>query len=222
MAFPLRWRIAQFFEIRWWQRYLRSQDKWTYINWKLAYWREFLTKSGILISPEFSILDAGCGPSGIFMLPIGHSTDAFDPLLGEYERLLPHFQRSDYPHVRFFGSTLEHFLPEKQYDIVFCLNAINHVANIEQGFDQLVRFARPEGTLAVSIDAHNYTWLKRIFKAFPGDILHPHQYDLEEYKSMLTQRGCRIERTVLIKKEGIFDYYLIVATIDQKGLTLHS
>jgi len=212
MAASFRWRIAQFFEIRWWQRYLRSKDKWTYLNWKLAYWRDFLTKSGIKITSDAKILDAGCGPAGIFLLPVGGSTDAFDPLLGEYERLLPHFQQSDYPHVRFFESALETFSPPIQYDVVFCLNAINHVADIDQCFDQLVLFTRPSGTLTVSVDAHNYGWLKRIFKAFPGDILHPHQYDLKEYTAMLTQRGCRIDGTILIKKEWIFNYYLIVAT----------
>lgn len=213
MVFPLRWRIAQFFEIRWWQRYLRSKDKWAYLNWKRAYWLDFLKKSNIQVPENASILDAGCGPAGIFMLNIGGSMDAFDPLLGEYRRLLPHFKEEDYPHVHFFESTLEDYTPQQQYDLVFCLNAINHVANIEQGFDQLVRFTRPGGTLAVSVDAHNYTLLERIFKAVPGDILHPHQYDLEAYQQMLLRRGCTLESTILIKKELIFNYYLLVAVI---------
>jgi 2-polyprenyl-6-hydroxyphenyl methylase/3-demethylubiquinone-9 3-methyltransferase len=213
MVFTLRWRIAQFFEIRWWQRYLRSKDKWAYLNWKRAYWLDFLKKSNIQVPENASILDAGCGPAGIFMLNIGGSMDAFDPLLGEYRRLLPLFKEEDYPHVHFFESTLEDYAPQQQYDLVFCLNAINHVANIEQGFDQLVRFTRPGGTLAVSVDAHNYTLLERIFKAVPGDILHPHQYDLEAYKQMLIRRGCTLESTILIKKELIFNYYLLVAVI---------
>jgi 2-polyprenyl-3-methyl-5-hydroxy-6-metoxy-1,4-benzoquinol methylase len=211
MFHTLRWRIAQFFEIRWWQRYLASKDKAAYYDWKRRYWHSFLEKSQLQPTAGASILDIGCGPAGIFTIfEHDHHTDAVDPLLQEYEQKLPHFKRSDYPTVRFFTETIEQFQADRQYDWVFCLNAINHVADIHSGFDQLVRFVKPGGTLVVSVDAHNFSFLKTIFRAFPGDILHPHQYDLPEYENMLTQRGRTIQRTILIKKEHIFNYFVIV------------
>jgi 2-polyprenyl-3-methyl-5-hydroxy-6-metoxy-1,4-benzoquinol methylase len=208
-AQPIRWRIAQFFERRWWRRYLRAKDKTAYLNWKKAYWRDFLQKTGLHPAPGQCVLDAGCGPAGIFTILDNQCVDALDPLLDRYECDLPHFKKSDYPHTRFFAERLEDFAPATPYDLVFCLNAINHVADLGLCFDRLAALTRPGGTLIVSVDAHRHAWLKPLFRAIPGDILHPHQYDLDEYRAMLETRGCRVARAVLLKREWIFDYWLL-------------
>lgn len=208
----LRWQIAQFFEIRWWQHYLSGKEKNDYLNWKKTYWRDLLERLELQVPETARVLDAGCGPAGIFTI-LDHckAVDALDPLLERYERDLPHFRRTDYPFVRFYSLPLEGFEPELPYDLVFCLNAINHVEDLSDCFDRLVACTRPGGSLILTVDAHNYGWLKRIFRAFPGDILHPHQYDLPEYEAMLTRRGFRIVRRELLKKERIFSYFALVA-----------
>lgn len=207
----LRWRIAQFFEIRWWQHYLSGKEKNGYLNWKKAYWQALSDRLGLQVAAGASVLDVGCGPAGIFTIFPGNPVDAVDPLLDRYERDLAHFRKSDYPNVRFFSEALEHFQPPQTYDCVFCLNAINHVDDLKVCLDRLSACTRPGGTLVLSVDAHNYGWLKRIFRWIPGDILHPHQHDLAEYQEMLTSRGLRIERTLLLKKERIFGYYAMHA-----------
>jgi SAM-dependent methyltransferase len=226
-----RWKIAQAAEIRWWQGYLKNKPTTDYAVWKTKYWQDLLTEIGLkAIYTEGSsselktgknavytegsrILDAGCGPAGIFMIFKNQKVDALDPLLDEYEAKLPHFRRKNYPNVQFFSQPLESFSDKKSvYDTVFCLNAINHVADLQRAFDVLVDATKSGGTLVVSIDAHNYGFLKTIFQALPGDVLHPHQFDLAEYSAMLTSRGCRIERTILKKAEFIFNYYVLVAT----------
>lgn len=207
----LRWRIAQFFEIRWWQHYLSGKDKNRYLDWKKNYWRTLCCQLDLQVSTDATILDAGCGPAGIFTIFPENKVDAVDPLLERYERDLPHFSTADYPNVRFYDVALENFQPSAPYDWVFCLNAINHVADLQVCLDKLATCTRPGGTLVLSVDAHNHSWLKRIFKKIPGDILHPHQHDLAEYEAMLTDRHFRIEQTVLLKKERIFSYYAIQA-----------
>jgi 2-polyprenyl-3-methyl-5-hydroxy-6-metoxy-1,4-benzoquinol methylase len=210
-----RWKIAQAAEIRWWQGYLKNKPTTDYAVWKTKYWQELLAEIGLVtsITEGSKILDAGCGPAGIFMIFNNQSVDALDPLLDDYEAKLPHFKRENYPNVQFFSQPLESFSDKKAvYDTVFCLNAINHVADLKQAFDVLVDATKSGGTLVVSIDAHNYSFLKTIFQALPGDVLHPHQFDLAEYSAMLTSRGCRIERTLLKKSESIFNYYVLVAT----------
>jgi 2-polyprenyl-3-methyl-5-hydroxy-6-metoxy-1,4-benzoquinol methylase len=207
----LRWRIAQFFEILWWRNYLGNKDKAAYLRWKTDYWRDFLQKSGIALAPNSRVLDAGCGPAGIFaILSEEHETHAVDPLLGAYEAKLAHFKRADWPKVHFIQSTLEAYTSDPPFDVVFCLNAINHVIDIDACLDQLAALVRPGGTLALSIDAHNHALLKHLFRLLPGDILHPHQYDLKEYQDMVARRGFTIERSVLVKEEFVFDYWLIV------------
>jgi SAM-dependent methyltransferase len=232
-----RWKIAQAAEIRWWQGYLKNKPTTDYAVWKTKYWQDLLTEIGLdavyhselkiknselkmaetpkkaVYTEGSRILDAGCGPAGIFMIFKNQEVDALDPLLDEYEAKLPHFRRKNYPNVQFFSQPLESFSDKKSvYDTVFCLNAINHVADLQRAFDVLVDATKSGGTLVVSIDAHNYGFLKTIFQALPGDVLHPHQFNLAEYSAMLTSRGCRIERTILKKAEFIFNYYVLVAT----------
>ncbi len=208
----LRWRIAQFFEINWWRHYLRGIETDEYLAWKSRYWNDFLEKIAIEVPANASVLDAGCGPAGIFTILKTQDVEALDPLLLAYERSLPHFQRARYPGVRFFDCPLEQFSPEKQYDIVFCLNAINHVDNLSACADRLASLVKPGGELALSIDAHCIPLLKRLFRLLPVDILHPHQYDVAEYEDMVTARGFKIDRRVLLKKGFVFDYYVIVAS----------
>lgn len=217
-----RWKIAQAAEIRWWQGYLKNKPTTDYAVWKTKYWQDLLAEIGLNhkntdLSRDSregdKILDAGCGPAGIFMIFKNQDVDALDPLLDEYAAKLPHFRKENYPNVQFFSQPLESFSDKKDvYDTVFCLNAINHVADLQRAFDVLVDATKSGGTLVVSIDAHNYGFLKTIFQALPGDVLHPHQFDLAEYSAMLTSRGCRIERTLLKKSEFIFNYYVLVAT----------
>lgn len=211
-----RWQLAQFLEIRWWRRYLAHRDRDQYLAWKKNYWKSFLEKSGIPTPPDSTqILDAGCGPAGIFTIFEKQKVAALDPLLDRYESELAHFRRSDYPNVQFFSERLEDFhLPDAaRFDFVFCLNAINHVADLSAAFDNLVRLTAPGGVLAVSVDAHRCGLLQKIFQWFPGDVLHPHQFDLREYSSMLASRGCVVERVVLVKRELIFDYFLLVCRV---------
>jgi len=206
-----RWNIAQAAEIRWWQRYLRDKNPEEYLEWKRHYWKDLLQQAQVNVQPDSRVLDVGCGPAGIFMVLDAQEVEAVDPLLDRYSATLDHFDRARYPNVRFHNQALEAYQPERPFDQVFCLNAINHVADLGLSFDRLIAAVKPGGQLLVSIDAHNHNWLKRIFRMLPGDILHPHQYNLEEYRQMLTSRGCSIEQSVLMKPGRIFDYYLLVA-----------
>lgn len=207
----LRWRFAQFFELLWWRNYLRKKEKSAYLNWKKAYWERFLAQAGGPPPPGAVVLDAGCGPAGIFISMPQCRVDAVDPLLGQYAATLPHFDPQDYPHVRFFEQTLESFQPEHHYSTVFCLNAINHVANLPQALDRLSSLTQAGGRLVLSVDAHRWSGLRTLFRCFPGDILHPHQHSLADYQRMLEHRGWRLERPVLIGQGLIFNYYLLAA-----------
>jgi trans-aconitate methyltransferase len=207
----VRWRIAQFIELLWWRNYLKGKTKEEYLLWKKKYWQKFLDDTEVVVAPDSHVMDLGCGPAGIFMLFEQQKVTALDPLLDGYEEKLPHFRKSDYPNVTFLNQALETYDTAKKADVVFCLNAINHVADIEKCFDILVESTESKGDLIVSIDAHNYQIFKYLFRYLHGDILHPHQYDLAEYEKMLTNRNCTIVKKILYKKEFFFDYYILVA-----------
>ncbi len=205
-----RWKIAQAAEIRWWQNYLKKKPVGDYLTWKKAYWEKLLDEIEVHTKPNSQVLDAGCGPAGIFMVTNACKTDAVDPLLNDYAEKIDHFKKENYPSVRFYSQALEAYTPDVAYDTIFCMNAINHVSDLDQCFDKLVEMTKPGGELVVSIDAHNYGFFKHLFRLLPGDILHPHQFDLEEYQEMLTKRNCTITRTVLYNKEFFFNYFILV------------
>ena len=209
----LRWKIAQWFELRWWQRYLRNKDKTAYLNWKKNYWQTLLDKikEEVTIESSQTIIDLGCGPAGIFIVLPQNKVTAVDPLLKEYKNLAPVFDQTDYPNVTFIDSTIEAFESNGiKYDVVCCMNAINHVHDMEKGFEQLKKLCAEDGAIIISIDAHNFSFFKHLFRLIPGDILHPHQYDLSEYQSLLRKNGWKIPATVLLKHEFFFDHYLLV------------
>lgn len=208
----LRWRFAQFFERIWWRQYLRKKNIKNYLHWKKNYWNAFLGKTGVNLSAGCHILDAGCGPAGIFSVLTDARVDALDPLLERYESELPYFDRADFPQVRFYALPLESFQPESPYDVVFCLNVINHVDDIDRCLDRLVAILNPGGHLVLSVDAHKRNWLQRLFQWVPADILHPHQHTRMQYEKMLTQRQMVLKRSAVLKKGRIFDYCLLVAT----------
>ena len=209
----LRWKIAQAAEIRWWQNYLGKKDKTAYLDWKKAYWQQFLKDCQITVPNDTTCLDIGCGPASIFTVLEQQKVTAIDPLLDSYEEKLQHFVPQEYPNVAFETLPLEKVPQKEQYDYVFCLNAINHVADLDLCLDNLSGLTKAGGTLVVSIDAHNHQVLKHIFRAIPGDILHPHQYDLQEYCAMMTKRGGQITHTVHKDQAFFFDYYVLVVQV---------
>jgi 2-polyprenyl-3-methyl-5-hydroxy-6-metoxy-1,4-benzoquinol methylase len=208
-----RWKVAQAAEIRWWQGYLNKKDKAEYLNWKKDYWKTFLKECELDVPTNATCSDIGCGPAGVFTVLENEHIDAIDPLLDSYEQKLDHFDPKDYPNVNFISSPLEQFSAKEPYDYVFCLNAINHVSDLDQCWEQLFDATKKGGTLVVSIDAHNHSFFKYLFRAIPGDILHPHQYDLKEYQDMLTKRGGRIIKTLHKDKAFFFDYYVLVVEV---------
>jgi 2-polyprenyl-3-methyl-5-hydroxy-6-metoxy-1,4-benzoquinol methylase len=209
----LKWKLAQNIELRWWKNYLGDKNPAEYAVWKKNYWLKLLSKiDSIDLTQNLTVLDCGCGPAGVFMALPNHLTiDAEDPLLAEYEKNLVHFKKADYPNVIFYNVPLEDFEPKQQYDLIFCMNAINHVSDIDFCYDKLCGMLKPNGQLVITIDAHNHSFFKNLFRTIPGDILHPHQYDLKEYNAFLTNRGMKILQTEKLKSEFFFNHYLQVA-----------
>jgi 2-polyprenyl-6-hydroxyphenyl methylase/3-demethylubiquinone-9 3-methyltransferase len=209
----LKWEIAQWFELRWWKNYLRNKNKDEYSTWKKNYWNNILDviSEKVRIDNTLTICDLGCGPAGVFIALINNKIVAVDPLINEYEKHTPFFEKRDYPNCTFTESTIEEFETEEKFDVVFCMNAINHVHDIEKGFEQLKNLCSENGKIVVSIDAHNFSFFKHLFRLVPGDVLHPHQFDLDEYKEFLKTEGLKILQTTLLKHEFFFDHYLIVA-----------
>jgi 2-polyprenyl-6-hydroxyphenyl methylase/3-demethylubiquinone-9 3-methyltransferase len=206
-----RWHIAQFFEKHWWKNYLDNKLPEDYLIWKRNYWLDFLSKIGIdLASIQDPVIDIGSGPAGMFMILEAYDITAIDPLLLQYTQL-PIFETELYPKVKFKEDSFEGFKTDKKFQMIFCLNAINHFIDIEYSFEKLYAITEEGGKVVISIDAHNHSFFRKLFSLFPLDVLHPHQYYLEEYEAFLTKQGFKIDKKVLIKKAFFFDYWVFIA-----------
>lgn len=218
--------MAQWFELRWWKNYLHDKNETEYLSWKKNYWKEILLKvdagSGggdpamtfCTLDVSKTICDLGCGPAGVFIALPQNRVTALDPLVDEYEKQIPFFRKKDYPNVNFVQSIIEDLLSQEQFDFVFCMNVINHVQDIEKGFEKLNALCKDNGVVVLSIDGHNHSFFKYLFRLVPGDVLHPHQFDLNEYQSLFETHGLKVLKTELLKKKIIFNHYLLVARKD--------
>lgn len=208
----LRWKVAQWLEIRWWKNYLSGKSPAAYLEQKADYWKRVLASLNIHLQPGEKVMDAGCGPAGVFLILEDQQVDAVDPLIDQYRESIPHFEATKYPWVSFHSAPFEDFPIQGAYDTVFCLNAINHFSDWQRGIDQLCLATRRGGQLVLGIDVHNHKSLKFIFKNIPGDVLHPHQHDREDYRQVFQQNGFDIIKEYTWTKGFVFDYWLIVFT----------
>jgi len=208
----VRWKIAQFFEKKWWKNYLREKEPEDYFLWKQNYWNNFVLeiREWVIPLPDQSLLDMGCGPAGIFMVLPGQVT-AVDPLLGQYKEKLPFFIPEKFNNVIFQTSTAEGFNCQTQFDVVFSLNVINHVTDIKRAINSLYSCCKKGGKLVLSVDSHNFKPLRTVFRHLHFDILHPHQLTLIEYIKLLEEVGFTIKGEKCLKKGFIFNYVVIVA-----------
>lgn len=203
-----RWLIAQWLERRWWLKYLADKDRAQYLQWKRAYWDDFLKRCQVQPQPGQRVLDAGCGPAGVFIALPQCRLTLLDPLAKHYAEagMLSEFVG------KLHAATLEEFQASEPFPYVFCTNAINHVRSLPQAFSALCRATAPGGTLVLSVDAHRHTIAKVILRLLPFDVLHPHQFSLSEYEMQLKASGFKPERTLLVRRQFLFDYYAVVCS----------
>lgn len=200
----LRWRVAQFLERRWWKSYLSKKNPKDYHEWKTSYWIKFLEDLKFDKPDGLRILDAGCGPAGIFIILQGNDVHAVDPLIDSYAGF-DHFKMNDYPWVTFHPFPFEEY-SSSPFDIVFCINAINHFNDLTAGYKNLFAHIKPTGRLIVSTDCHRYSFFKYLFRLLRFDALHPHQNDQGEHEQIITQLGGKIENCAVSRHDFFFNY----------------
>jgi len=206
-----RWWVSQKAERLWWRYYLKDKSPVEYLRWKMEYWQNFLKLTGIKISDNSTVYDAGCGPAGVFTILKVPTVIAVDSLLDTYSQLVQ-FDKADYPNVQFISSRIEEYLNTKSFDIIFCVNAINHVEDIDLALSMLNKNLNADGTLVLTTDVHRTNLLKKLFQLIPGDILHPHQYNLADYEKMLKEHNFVVNKRIRLKSGTIFDYCAFIVS----------
>ncbi|MBI1222421.1 MAG: methyltransferase domain-containing protein [Bacteroidetes bacterium] len=206
-----RWKIAQKAELKWWKNYLGKHESTEYLQWKKSYWIDFLNKIAVHPKKDDICLDAGCGPAGINIVLGNTSFTCVDPLLNSYrEQFNAHTVQNEKHQFR--QQHLEDLKETAHYDLIFCLNVINHVSDWKLAGQNLWNALKPGGTLVLSTDVHRIPWLKYPFRLFQWDILHPQQHSESDYLHWFKSafRESALVRNNTLKKTGFFRYQVFV------------
>ncbi|MBI4437481.1 class I SAM-dependent methyltransferase [Candidatus Uhrbacteria bacterium] len=145
----------------------RAKAEGTLIN---AHYKPFYTAHFGLTEQDYagtSILDIGCGPRGsLEWADMTKERVGLDPLADYYQRIGARAHR-----MRYVSSPCEHIpFPDAHFDTVSSFNSLDHVDNLEQTADEIVRVLKPGGRFLLLTDVnHQPTPTEPI--AFSWDIL---------------------------------------------------
>lgn len=176
-----RWIVAQ-----------RAEKKYSHIleHTELPTESQFFSKT-LPISSEFfngkSILEVGCGPAAeIHYLKEAHFRVGIDPLAFEWR----HLYRNGTKHIQGMGEYLP--FKDETFDIVLCLNVLDHVQSPIFTLKEIKRVLKEEGVLVLWLQT--YTTSKIIRKRLLNliDRPHPHHFIDGEVSFMLQKIGYSI------------------------------
>ncbi len=209
-----KWKLAQRLEFLWWKKYLQNKNFFEYLEWKKSYWIKFLhtiqLSELILVKDSIIIADLGSGPAGIFTVLPENTCVAVDPLMNSY-LTKGWIAQENYPKTEFIHERLEELELSVKPNIIFCLNCINHVRDIEACLTKLYDLCNSDGVVVVSTDVHTKKFFKYLFQIIPiADPLHPYQLNDLDYVHLFSLHGFTVESNVLLEKHSIFDYRVYV------------
>jgi 2-polyprenyl-3-methyl-5-hydroxy-6-metoxy-1,4-benzoquinol methylase len=142
-------------------------------------WRSLLEllKGEIAFDSSKRILDIGGGPTSIFLALRGGEKYAVDP---NFERLfdLHPFMREveEYKHVNFISSLIEEAALDKQFDLIFMINMLDHVGALKPVMDKVNELLVSSGILVIIVDCYADRAVRNIMSFFDIDLPHPHHF----------------------------------------------
>ena len=179
-----RWSAAQSKEDAFWQRegVLDSQ-----MDRVISRYGRVLKKIEEQLHAHSTILDVGCGPTcSAQLFSVGLKT-YLDPLMNSYLETYP----EKLPEGEKISSTAEDIpKPDESFDVVLCVNALDHMIHPDKALAEMRRVLRKEGIFVLGIFLHpsSIAMLRRVIEKwlpiFREDA-HPYSYTLKIIREVL-------------------------------------
>lgn len=156
--------------------------------------REIIGKitSSYMTSPV-KILDAGCGAGGTM-----EYMSRYGSVIGVdiSQKMVEHCRNMGMP--VYCTSVSELPFPDKEFDLVFCLDVLEHIPDEKQALKELIRVVRPGGIMVFTVPAFTWLWGHH-------DILNNHcrRYNFGELPGLLANCDLSIERVTY------FNFFLL-------------
>lgn len=121
-------------------------------SWASRQYRAFLARYfGLLIPPEASVLEVGCGSGELLALLPNRNVTGIDVSRCQIERA-----RARVPHGRFFVAAGEDFAEPGEFDCIILSDVIGLAADVQQLFSNLKRVSHRRTRLVINY--HNFLW----------------------------------------------------------------
>ncbi len=113
-----------------------------------------------------------------------------------------------HPDMEFGVMSLESLnFPDARFDRIYAIDVLEHVDNLQQSVNEMVRVLKPGGILVVNVPAEkSEQWLLRIRPTYHQEIHHVRIFKAGEITALFTVRGLQ-QRTH--KRMGFIDHLLL-------------
>ena len=97
--------------------------------------------------------------------------------------------------------------PDNSFDVILCLDVLEHIQNDEEAIKEIRRVAKPDGTIIVFVPTFKFLWGKT------DEISHHfRRYRLQELTKKITRNGLRVLRT------SYFNFFLFFPILAARWL----
>lgn len=180
-----RWLAAQEQE----RRVIESaEDIKTRISERRRTWAKLLEllKDDVTFDNSKRVLDVGCGATSIFLALRQGTKYAVDPNLERLFQLHPFVREvEEYKDVNFVSSPIEGVTFDKQFDLIFMINVLDHVAELKPVIDKIDELLVASGILILPVDCYADRIVRSIQRFFDADLPHPHHFVAEDVIALL-------------------------------------
>ena len=146
-----------------------------------------LLKGEIAFDSSKRVLDIGCGPTSIFLALRDGEKYVVDPTLEYLFKLHPFVREvEEYSNVNFASSTIEETTFDKQFDLIFTINSLDHVGALKPVIDKIDELLAPGGFLVVIVDCYADRAVRNIMKIFDVDLPHPHHFIIDDITTIFS------------------------------------
>lgn len=196
-----RWDKAQDWELKAWLASEKNLEDWN------SWWFNAFRKFNYLNKPFKSLLEVGCGPYCrnteyfLNLFPTITKISILDPLLQNYidnnyyvNKVIEKYK------VKTFSTSLEAYSDNEQYEVIICINVLDHVQDSDICMEKIYEKLCQGGVLILGQDLTNEDDIKND----PGlltDLGHPIKLDHLYFKEKLKKYN-HIFQNILPREQG--------------------
>lgn len=193
-------------EIRYWKRQAKSgqlENSW--------YQDLFTTPFGLTVADydQKRILDIGCGPRGSLEWADNASERVgLDPLVEKYRSLNIDLHAMSYVNARSEAIPFD----DDYFDFVSCINALDHVDDVKQTLQEIIRVLKPGGCFLLMVDIghdptlsepHTLNWNLLDHYSDTCETLINKQFEQLGSAAQSVTRGAELDASDLQGREGV-------------------